>query len=296
MSLFKNIALSCLTLALLSGCQEPEEIYVDRSVEDLYSIARTRLNERNYSKAATAFAEVERQHPYSNWALKAQIMSAYCFYEAKKYDEAIDGFKIFIQLHPGHADVAYAYYMIGLCFYEQIPIVERDQQPSEKSMEAFDEVLNRLPTSVYAKDARFKIDLIKDHIAGKEMDVGRYYLSKGSYISAINRFKNVVENYQSTAQTEEALYRLVESYLSVGLKDQAIASAAVLGYNHPYGQWYKNAYALLQSTSITIPEPSAVEKQAKDRNHSQEKANKQAIENTEDLAKTPPNNDLPTAP
>ncbi len=295
MSLFKNVALSCLTLAFLSGCQETEEVYVDRSVEDLYTIARTHLNGRNYSKAATAFAEVERQHPYSNWALKAQIMSAYCFYEAKKYDEAIDGFKIFIQLHPGHVDVAYAYYMIGLCFYEQIPIVERDQQPSEKSMEAFDEVLNRFPTSVYAKDAHFKIDLIKDHIAGKEMDVGRYYLSKGSYVAAINRFKNVVENYQSTAQTEEALYRLVETYLSVGLKDQAIASAAVLGHNHPYGKWYKNAYTLLQSTAITIPAPSALKDQKKETNHKQNKSNVPSFKNKEEVAKTPPNGDLPTA-
>ena len=256
MSFIKNVALPCLAFAMLTACQEKEEAYVDRSVEDLYSIARTHLNTRSFSKAATAFAEVERQHPYSNWALKAQIMSAYCHYEAKKYDEAIDGFKIFIQLHPGHNDVAYAYYMVGLCFYEQIPIVERDQQPSEKSMGAFDEVLNRFPTSIYAKDARFKIDLIKDHIAGKEMDVGRYYLGKGSYVAAINRFKNVVENYQSTAQTEEALHRLVECYLSVGLKDQAESSAAVLGHNYPHGQWYKGAYDLLRGTAQKLSPPT----------------------------------------
>ena len=182
-----------------------------------------------YTKAAKAFAEVERQHPYSNWALKAQIMSAYSYYEAKKYDEAIDGFQIFIQLHPGHADVSYAYYMIGLCYYEQIPILERDQQPSEKSMEAFNEVLNRFPTSIYAKDARFKIDLIKDHMAGKEMEIGRYYLTKGSYVAAINRFKFVVENFQTTAQEEEALYRLIESYALLNPTDSAAAtSIAVL--------------------------------------------------------------------
>ena len=244
--------------ALTTGCSDKEEAYVDRPVEDLYNSALVRLKDRSYTKAAKAFAEVERQHPYSNWALKAQIMSAYSYYEAKKYDEAIDGFQIFIQLHPGHADVAYAYYMIGLCYYEQIPILERDQQPSEKSMEAFNEVLNRFPTSIYAKDARFKIDLIKDHMAGKEMEIGRYYLTKGSYVAAINRFKFVVENFQTTAQVEEALYRLIECYLAVGVKDQAIASAAVLGHNYSGSQWYASAYALLNPTDSAAATSIAV--------------------------------------
>lgn len=247
----------------LTACSDKDEAYVDHPVEELYSTAIGRLKERSYTKAAKAFSEVERQHPYSNWALRAQIMSAYCYYEAKKYDEAIDGFQVFIQLHPGHADVAYAYYMVGLCFYEQIPIVERDQQPAEKSMDAFNEVLNRFPTSIYAKDARFKMDLIKDHMAAKEMDIGRHYLTDGSYVAAINRFKAVVESSQTTAQVEEALYRLVECYLSVGLRDQAIASAAVLGHNYPNGQWYKSAYTLLhqdksvESTTGTLPQPAA---------------------------------------
>ncbi len=247
----------------LTACSDKDEAYVDLPVEDLYSRAQERLKERSYTKAAKAFLEVERQHPYSNWSLKAQIMSAYCYYEAKKYDEAIDGFQVFIQLHPGHADVAYAHYMIGLCFYEQIPILERDQQPSEKAMKAFNEVLNRFPTSIYAKDARFKIDLIKDHTAAKEMDVGRFYLTNGSYVAAINRFKAVVETYQTTSQVEEALYRLVECYIAVGVRDQAIATAAVLGHNYPHGQWYTSAYALLNkvvssdSSSGALPKPTA---------------------------------------
>ncbi len=249
--------------ALLTACSEKDEAYVDLPVEDLYSRAQVRLKERSYTKAAKAFAEVERQHPYSNWALKAQIMSAYSYYEAKKYDEAIDGFQVFIQLHPGHADVAYAHYMIGLCFYEQIPILERDQQPAEKSMNAFNEVLNRFPTSIYAKDAHFKIDLIKDHSAAKEMDVGRNYLIAGSYVGAINRFKGVVENFQTTSQVEEALYRLVECYIATGIRDQAIATAAVLGHNYPNGAWYSSAYALLNSAvssdsvTGTLPKPTA---------------------------------------
>ena len=258
-----NFILGLMIASFLTACSDKDEAYADLPVEDLYSRAQVRLTERSYTKAAKAFAEVERQHPYSNWALKAQIMSAYCYYEAKKYDEAIDAFQIFIQLHPGHADVAYAHYMIGLCFYEQIPILERDQQPSEKAMNAFNEVLNRFPTSIYAKDARFKIDLIKDHTAAKEMDVGRYYLTNGSYVAAINRFKTVVESYQTTAQAEEALFRLVECYLAVGVKDQAIATAAVLGHNYPNGQWYNSAHALLNpvvstdSAAGTLPKSTA---------------------------------------
>ena len=243
-----SVRLLCFCSALLfflSGCSDKEETYIDRPVYDLYTIAANYLDEKSYTKAAKAFAEVERQHPYSNWALKAQIMSAYCYYEAKKYDESIDGFQIFVQLHPGHSDVAYAYYMIGLCYYEQIPILERDQQPSEKASEAFREVIARFPASPYAKDARFKLDMIRDHLAGKEMDVGRYYVSQGSYLAAIKRFKTVVEHYQTTTLIEEALYRLVECYLSVNLKDEAKAAAAVLGHNYPKSQWYKDAYALV---------------------------------------------------
>ena len=252
----KKIITSLFSIVLLTACSEKDELYSDRPAEDLYTEALARLNEQSYTKAAKSFAEVERQHPYSNWALRAQIMSAYCYYEAKKYDEAIDGFQIFIQLHPGHAEVAYAYYMMGLCFYEQIPILERDQQPAEKAMNAFNEVLNRFPTSLYAKDARFKIDLVKDHLAGKEMDVGRFYLTKRSYVAAINRFKTVVEQYQTTSQIEEALYRLIECYLSLGVRDQALASAAVLGHNYPKSSWYENAYGLLNQSDSKLSESS----------------------------------------
>lgn len=241
-----------LTL-FLSGCSDKDDVFVDKPVEELYTMALDHLKGKSYTKAAKAFAEVERQHPYSNLALKAQIMSAYCYYEAKKYDEAIDAFQIFIQLHPGHDDVAYAYYMVGLCFYEQIPILERDQQPAEKSMAAFNEVLNRFPTSNYSKDARFKLDLIKDHIAAKEMDVGRFYLSKGSYVAAMNRFKAVIQNYQTTGQAEEAMYRLVECYIAVGVNEQAIATTAVLGHNYPNSQWYSYAYSLLNKEAPKNP-------------------------------------------
>jgi outer membrane protein assembly factor BamD len=236
---------------LITGCAETDDPYVDRSVEDLYTIAMNLFEEGKHQKAAKAFAEVERQHPYSNWALKAQIMSAYCFYEAKKYDEATEAFNTFIQLHPSHGDVPYAYYMIGLCHYEQIPIVERDQKPCEKALAHFTEVITRFPQSDYAKDSKFKIDLVRDHLAGKEMDVGRFYLKRGSYLAAVNRFKTVVEQYETTSHVPEALHRLVESYVALGLKDQAQASAAVLGHNYPTTDWYKDSFALLNPKNIS---------------------------------------------
>lgn len=242
---FKLIAIA----SLLSACTEKEDPYNDRSVEDLYNTAMDRFDENKYQKAAKAFSEVERQHPYSNWALKAQIMSAYCYYEAKKYDEAIEHFNVFVQLHPGHPEVAYAFYMLGLCYYEQIPIVERDQKPSEQALKSFQEVLNRFPNSVYAKDAKFKIDLIRDHLAGKEVDVGRYYQKRFAYLSALNRFQEVVTLYQTTSHAPEALHRMVECYLALGLKREAKETAAVLGFNYPNSDWYKDAYALMQASA-----------------------------------------------
>jgi outer membrane protein assembly factor BamD len=234
-------------LFILVSCAEQDDPYIDRRVEELYNIAMDLFEDTKYQKAAKAFAEVERQHPYSNWALKAQIMSAYCYYEAKKYDEAVEAFNTFIQLHPSHAEVPYAYYMIGLCYYEQIPIVERDQKPCEKSLSHFSEVITRFPQSPYAKDSKFKIDLIRDHLAGKEMDVGRFYLKRGSYLAAVNRFKAVVDQYQTTSHVPESLHRLVECYVALGLIDQAQASAAVLGHNYPASDWYQDSYNLLNT-------------------------------------------------
>ncbi|MCX7338464.1 MAG: outer membrane protein assembly factor BamD [Alphaproteobacteria bacterium] len=231
---------------MVSGCSDKDDTYADRSVEDLYTSAQTQLDGENYTKAAKAFAEVERQHPYSNWSLKAQIMSAYCYYEAKKYDEAIEGFNTFIQLHPGHAEVPYAYYMLGLCHYEQIAIVERDQKASEQALKAFEEIVARFPTSSYAKDAKFKLELIKDHLAGKEMETGRYYQKRASYLAAVNRFKGVIDTYQTTSHAPEALYRLVECYLVLNLPSEAKSTAAILGHNYPNSDWYKDAYELIK--------------------------------------------------
>lgn len=238
--------LSMILAIVLAGCSTTDEEVANMKVEDLYLEAHKKIKDGSYSSAAKLFAEVERQHPYSNWSLKAQLMSAYAYYEAKKYDEAIESFNTFIQLHPGHEQIAYAYYMIGLCNYEQIPTVQRDQSVTERALEAFEEVVRRFPDSSYARDAKYKIDLIYDHLAGKEMDVARYYLRQKSYLPAINRFKKVVDEFQTSSHTPEALHRMVECYLALGIPEQARVTAAVLGYNYPGSPWYADTYALVK--------------------------------------------------
>lgn len=252
-------SLTIATCLAIVSCSTTEEEMVSQPVESLYNTAKDKLDSGNYNQAAKAFAEVERQHPYSAWSLKAQLLSAYSYYEAKKYDEAIEGFNVFIQLHPGHENIAYAYYMVGLCYYEQIPSVKRDQEVTFKAKQAFEEVTRRFPTSPYARDAQFKIDLVLDHMAGKEMDVGRYYLARKSYLAAVNRFKNVVEQFQTSTHTPEALHRMIECYLAQGMVEEAQKTAAVLGYNYPGSPWYADAYSLVMAVK---PATSLPEKQA----------------------------------
>lgn len=248
-------------LSALAGCSgTDEEEFAKMSVEDLYAQAKYSLDNGSFNKAAQTFAEVERQHPYSEWSLRAQLMSAYAYFEAKKYTEAIEGFNVFIQLHPGHDHISYAYYMVGLSYYEQIPTVHRDQEVTEKSLSAFEEVLRRFPDSPYARDAKYKIDLIRDHLAGKEMDVGRYYLGQKAYLAALNRFQVVINQYQTTSHVPEALHRMVECYLALGIPEQGQASAAVLGYNFPGSPWYADTYALMMAkkTHATLPAKQAL--------------------------------------
>lgn len=242
---FKTTILIASFGYFLVGCSATDKEFEDMPVEQLYNQAKDSLDNGSYGYAAKLFSEVERQHPYSAWSLRAQLMAAYSYYEAKKYDEAIEGFNVFIQLHPGHENIPYAYYMIGLCNYEQIPGIQRTQETTEKAQMAFQEVINRFPGSAYAKDARFKLDLIVDHFAGKEMDIGRYYLSQRAYIAALNRFKVVVEQYQTSSHTPEALHRMIECYLALGIYEQARITAAVLGHNYPGSPWYADTYALM---------------------------------------------------
>ncbi|PWR24827.1 outer membrane protein assembly factor BamD [Zavarzinia aquatilis] len=243
------LAVVVATLAACSNNSEPEA-YVEKPVEPLYNEAADALAAERYNKAADLFLEVERQHPYSIWATKAQLMAAFAYYQAEKYAEAIDTAQRFIQLHPGNKDAAYAYYLVAVCYYGQIVDVGRDQKNTELALAALSEVVRRFPDTDYARDARLKLDLTRDHLAGKEMEVGRYYQSRKQYLAAVNRYRTVIEKYQTTTHVPEALHRLVESYLAIGLTREAQAAGAVLGYNYPGSSWYQDSYALLTNADL----------------------------------------------
>jgi outer membrane protein assembly factor BamD len=243
----RPVAAGFAVLTLLAACSKDKEEYVERPVESIYNAAVDHLTNERYQTAAKEFDEVERQHPYSVWATKAQIMAAYSYYQANKYDEAIVGLDRFIQLNPSNRDVGYAYYLKALSYYEQITDVQRDAKLTELALNALDEVVRRFPDSVYARDSRLKIDLTYDHLAGKEMEVGRFYLQRSQYLAAINRFRYVVDKYQTTSHVPEALHRMIECYLSLGLKEEAQRIAAVLGYNYPGSDWYQDSYSLVET-------------------------------------------------
>ena len=238
------VALTAIFL-LLTTCSSDEVTYKERSVEEIYNQAMDRRLSGDSQLAAIDFDEVERQHPYSVWARKSQLMSAYSHYLDNKYDEAIFAAQRFLQLHPGNRDAPYAYYLIAISYYEQIADIGREQKITELALEALQEVVNLYPTSEYARDARLKIDLARDHLAGKEMEIGRYYLERGHHGAAINRFRQVVEIYQTTSHVPEALHRLTEAYLALGIVEEARNTAAVLGHNYPGSEWYVDSYALL---------------------------------------------------
>jgi outer membrane protein assembly factor BamD len=228
--------------------------YNERPIDQIYSQAWTQINKGNWEQAATQFNEVDRQHPYSVWARRAQLMSAFCSYQANKYDEAVSTADQYIQLHPGSQEVAYAFYLKAISLYEQIVDVGRDQSKTEGALVALQDVVQRFPDTEYARDATLKIDLTQDHLAGKEMEIGRYYLNRGDNIGAINRFRVVVDSYQTTPQIPEALERLTEAYYSLGLDTEAQTAAAVLGANYPGTVWYQDAYNILKGRNLA---PSA---------------------------------------
>ena len=231
-----------------------EKVDDTKPIAELYNAGLKALREREYRTAVKKFSEVERQHPYSRWATKAILMQAYAQYQRNKYDEAIAAAKRFITLHPGHKDAPYAYYLIALSDYERINDVKRDPTAARKALAALEEVARRYPDTPYARDAKRKAVLARDHLAGKEMEVGRYYLERKNYLAAINRFKTVVKDYQTSTQTPEALYRLTEAYLALGVRSEAQTAAAVLGYNFPKSQWYKDAYSLLNDQGLSPSE------------------------------------------
>ena len=260
-----------LALFLLQGCETLNSIApwtgkaedlrtkVDpgtRSVEELYNNGVDALNQKRYTTAVTQFDAVEQNYPYSSWAVNAQLMHGYAEYLQNHYTEAIGALDRFVQLHPASANASYAYYLRALSFYEQIADIQRDQKGTEQAMAALQDVVNRFPESAYARDARLKIDLCRDHLAGKEMEIGRFYEGQKLYAAAIGRFQRVVDDYQTTNHAPEALHRLTEIYLILGLKDQAKRTAAVLGHNYPGSPWYADSYGQLAENGVAPPTPA----------------------------------------
>ncbi len=250
--LWRTILAALFAAGTLAACSSDNvEEYVERPVEELYNSSMDALLRGDFEIAAQRFDEVERQHPYSVWATKAQLMGAYAHYQADEYDEAIAAVQRYIELHPGNPDIAYAYYLAAVSYYEQISDVGRDQSLTRRASAALEAVVRRFPDTDYADDARLKLDLTRDHLAGKEMSIGRFYLSQGHLLAAINRFRIVVENYQTTSHVPEALHRLAEAYTAVGLNEEAVRVAAVLQHNYPGNEWYADSYNLVEKGETT---------------------------------------------
>jgi outer membrane protein assembly factor BamD len=251
-TLLAPLLIGCDTLTSLWGGKEEQ---FEEPADKLYNEGLYLLNnKRDLKTAAKRFEEVDRQHPYSDWARRSLIMSAYTYYQAGMYEESIGASRRYIQLHPGSPDAAYAQYLIGSCYFDQIRDVTRDQDRTERAMQAFDELVRKYPNSEYAVSAKRKMEVGKDQLAAQTMMVGRYYMERRDYTGAINRFKIVVTRYQTTRHVEEALLRLTEAYLSLGVVSEAQTSAAVLGHNFPDSRWYKDAYALVQQRGLTPSE------------------------------------------
>ncbi|MEZ7846605.1 MAG: outer membrane protein assembly factor BamD [Rhodospirillales bacterium] len=249
-----NFSTLLLAAGLMSGCAVGVEkkVYVEEPVEDLYNSAIDLMLEGKFRTSTTKFDEVERQHPYSVWSTKAQLMAAYAYYQANRYDEGIVALDRFIQLHPANKDISYAYYLKALSYYEQISDVSRDQKMTQLALTSLRELTRRYPNSKYSRDAKLKLDLTYDHLAGKEMQVGRYYHTQRQYLAAINRFKVVVEKYQTTTHVPEALHRMTEGYYALGLLGEARKTAAVLGHNYPGSKWYINSYEMIENNKVPI--------------------------------------------
>lgn len=254
------LACSLAVTACASNRRNPELAYVERPVEQLYNQATDRLDRRNYTQAIQLFEEVERQHPYSEWARRAMVMSAYASYRSRDYTTSISGAERYLALHPGGSEAEYAYYLIALNNFDQIIDVGRDQATTERARDALLDVIRRFPTSEYSKDARVKLDMVNDQLAGKEMTVGRWYLRSNQTLAAVNRFRNVVTQYQTTSHTPEALHRLVEAYLTIGMREQALVAGATLGYNYPGSDWYRMSYQLLSNQGL---DPDLVDEPAR---------------------------------
>jgi outer membrane protein assembly factor BamD len=244
------IAAALGAVLVTSGCatrgRKGDTAYIARDVDSLYATAKERLDRNDYKVAAALFDEVERQHPYSVWARRSQLMGAFSYYLDRDYQKSIDSAQRFLSIHPGNKDAPYAYYLISLAYYEQIVDVTRDQRITQQALDALGELIRRYPDTRYAADARLKVDLVRDHLAGKEMEIGRFYQRRAQWLASVVRFRKVVDEYDTTTHVPEALERLTESYLALGIPEEAKKAAAVLGANYPGSKWYERAYALIQ--------------------------------------------------
>jgi outer membrane protein assembly factor BamD len=245
---FPGLAVCALLAGLLAGCADDKNaIAPDEPADKLYNEGLTLLNKKEFVDSAKKFEEVDRQHPYSDWGRKSLLMAAFAYYEGGKYDDTIMAAKRYVTLHPGSSDAAYAQYLMASAYFDQIPDVTRDQARTERAMQVLAEVARKYPDTEYAESAKKKIEVARDQLAGKEMMVGRFYLEKRDFIGAINRFKAVVTQYQTTRHVEEALMRLTECYMALGIVPEAQTAAAVLGHNFPSSPWYHDAYKLVQT-------------------------------------------------
>lgn len=249
-ALFATVASALVLTACQNSNRRDTLAYVERPVELLYSRATEEMDKRDYDEAILLFNEVERQHPYSVWARRSSLMSAFAAYESRRYDDAITTSQRYISLNPAGEGASYAYYLIAVSHFDQIMDVGRDQKTTELARDALLDVVRRYPETDYARDATIKLDMVRDQLAGKEMEIGRWYLRRNQHLSAINRFRTVVSDYDTTSHAPEALHRLVEVYLATGLKQEALAAGAVLGYNYPESVWYRYSYRLLSGQGL----------------------------------------------
>ena len=259
--ILRRFSLLTATVLVAAACSTGDDgiAYVERPAEEIYTTALDSLEAGDFIDAAAQFEEVERQHPYSQWATRSQLMAAFAQYQELNYDEAVIALDRFIRLHPGNEQIDYAYYLKALCYYERISDVARDQRMTELAMQALEDVVRRFPDTEYARDAALKLDLTRDQLAGKEMSIGRYYLDRAHFNAAINRFRRVIDNFQTTSHVPEALHRLTEAYLGLGLLGEAQMTAAVLGHNFPGSDWYEDSYDLLIDRGIDTPPVEAAE-------------------------------------
>ena len=253
-----RLAILGATMFAVTGCgsvgKKEKLAYVERPAELIYNLALEEMGRNDWADAKLLFQEVERQHPFSKWARRSMLMSAYASYRSADHDESIAMAQRFVGLHPGSDSAPYAYYLVAMNYYDQIYDVGRDQATTIAAEASLQQVVRRYPDSDYARDARLKLELTQDHLAGKEMSIGRYYLRQNQHLAAIGRFKTVVSQYETTSQTEEALHRLVESYVSIGVIQEAKLVGSVLGHNYPNSEWYKDSYKVLENYGVNLDE------------------------------------------